>query len=328
MPAPRHEFAAFRTAIQEAVAGVVVGMEDVVDQLLIALVARGHALLEGVPGTAKTTLAKTFAAALGLDHRRVQFTPDLLPSDVVGGQVLDRRTNDFVVRKGPVFCQLLLADEINRAPAKTQSALLEAMQEQQATIEGDTFALPQPFLVIATQNPVEQEGVYRLPEAQLDRFLVRIKVEYPSRDTEIGMLRLVGGLPDPNSSAPPPRQRPPAAMFDTAAVLRAQELLREVYAEPSVPHYLVDLARRTREHPDLILGASPRATLSLLQASRARALLLGRAYCTHEDVHAVAESVLCHRLILKPEAEIEGRTVEEALAQCLAASPVLKARVR
>jgi MoxR-like ATPase len=317
----------FRDRVQQAVGGVVVGMEHVVEQLLVALVAKGHVLLEGVPGVAKTTLAKAFAAVLGLDHHRVQFTPDLLPSDVTGTYVLDRRTNEFELRQGPIFCQVLLADEVNRAPAKTQSALLEAMQEWQTTIEGKTLPLPTPFMVLATQNPVEQEGVYRLPEAQLDRFLVRVQMDYPTRETEIGILKLHGGLREPGDNGASTQRPPPTlptSQFNAGVIQEMQQMLNGVYAEPSLVQYIVDLARSSRQHPDVGLGASPRASLYLLQAARARALLGGRHYATHEDVQSMAMSVLGHRLILRAEAEIEGRDVETVVNELLSRQPVLR----
>jgi MoxR-like ATPase len=316
----------FRDRVQQAVAGVVVGMEPVVEQLLVALVANGHVLLEGVPGVAKTTLAKAFAAVLGLEHNRVQFTPDLLPSDVTGTNILDRKTNDFELRPGPIFCQVLLADEVNRAPAKTQSALLEAMQERQTTIEGKTMPLPSPFMVLATQNPVEQEGVYRLPEAQLDRFLVRIQIDYPNRETELGILKLHGGLRDPadNGSQTKEPPRMPAPQFNAEVIHEMQAMLNGVYAEPTLVQYIVDLARSSRQHPDVGLGASPRASLCLLQSARARALLGGRHYATHEDVQAMAMPVLGHRLILRAEAEIEGRDVESVVGELLSKQPVIR----
>jgi MoxR-like ATPase len=316
----------FRDRVRKAVAGVVVGMDAIVEQLLIALVAKGHVLIEGVPGVAKTTLAKAFAGVLGLQHHRVQFTPDLLPSDIVGTLVLNRQTSEFELRKGPIFCQLLLADEVNRAPAKTQSALLEAMQEQQTTVEGQTLPLPAPFMVMATQNPVEQEGVYRLPEAQLDRFLIRIEMDYPSRDTEIDILKLHGGLRGNSgiNGNEPILPKMPTPLFETPFILEMQQQLNAVFAEPTLVQYVVDLARQSREHPDIALGASPRASLCLLQSARARALLAGRSYATHEDVQAVAFSVLGHRLILRPEAEIEGQAVSEVVKQILSKVPVLK----
>jgi MoxR-like ATPase len=292
---------------------VVVGMEGVTHQFLIALLAAGHVLLEGVPGVAKTTLSKVFARVLGTQYQRLQFTPDLLPSDVTGTFIFDRKTNDFVLRKGPIFCQVLLADEVNRAPAKTQSALLEAMQEQQVTIEGTTLPLPQPFMVLATQNPVEQEGVYRLPEAQLDRFLVRVEMGYPGHRQEVYMLNL--------HSVPAVEVEP---LFSPELILDMQRQLAGVYGSEALMNYIIDLAEASREHPDVALGASPRASLCILRCARARALLDGRHYFTHEDVHAVALSVLGHRLIIRPEAEVEGKRVADVVLDLLRSVPVLE----
>ena len=292
---------------------VVVGMEAVTHQFLIALLAGGHVLLEGVPGVAKTTLSKTFARVLGIDFQRLQFTPDLLPSDVTGTYIFDRKTNDFVLRKGPLFCQVLLADEINRAPAKTQSALLEAMQENQVTIEGNTMPLPRPFMVLATQNPVEQEGVYRLPEAQLDRFLLRVEMGYPGHKGEVAMLKLLSG-----------RTAEVEQIFTPELILELQSQLGSVHGNEGLLNYIVDLSDASREHPDLALGASPRASLCLLRSARARALLDGRHYFTHEDVHAIALPVLGHRLILRPEAEIEGKRTKDVVKSLLGSVPVLQ----
>jgi len=291
---------------------VVVGMDKVIQRFLVALLANGHVLLEGVPGVAKTTLAKALAQLLGLEFHRIQFTPDLLPSDVTGTYIFDRKTNDFVLRKGPIFCQMLLADEVNRAPAKTQSALLEAMQENQVTIEGTTLQLPQPFLVLATQNPVEQEGVYRLPEAQLDRFLLRIDMGYPGAEHEVNMLKV-------HSKPVTPVQQ----LFTPEVILEAQAQLAHVYGKEELLRYIVDLAEASRAHPDLALGASPRASLCLLRSARARALLDGRTYFTHEDVQAVAVGVLGHRLILKPEAEVEGKTMRDVIRDILQSVAVM-----
>jgi MoxR-like ATPase len=301
--------------VTQEVGRVVVGMESVTRQLLIALLTGGHVLLEGVPGVAKTTLAKTFSRLLGCEFSRVQFTPDLLPSDVTGTSVFDRKTNDFVMRKGPIFCQVLLADEINRAPAKTQSALLEAMQEYQVTIEGTTIVLPRPFLVMATQNPVEQEGVYRLPEAQLDRFLLRIEMGYPGHEAEVKMLRV-------HSQSIPDLQ----PMFDPESILKMQAALNNVYGKDELMHYIVSLAEESRQHPDVMLGASPRAALSILRAARARAVLEGRHFFTHEDVQEVALGVLGHRMIVRPEAEVEGRHVSDIVKDLLESVPVLESR--
>jgi len=307
------ELRTVRGQIQAELGRIVVGVEGVIDQLLIALLAGGHVLLEGVPGVAKTTLSKAFARVLGGEYHRIQFTPDLLPSDVTGTYILDRKSGEFLLRPGPIFCQVLLADEVNRAPAKTQSALLEAMQEGQVTIEGTTMELPRPFLVLATQNPVEQEGVYRLPEAQLDRFLVRAHMGYPGHGPEIEMLRV--------------HSRPvnePAEMLTPERVLDLQAQLPAVHAADALLRYIVDLAVASRDHPDIALGASPRAALSLLRCARARALLDGRTYCTHEDVQDLAPAVLGHRLILRPEAEIEGRSVGDVIADLLAKVPVME----
>lgn len=295
------------------VARVVVGVEHVTQQLLVALLAGGHVLLEGVPGVAKTTLSKVFARLLGCQYQRVQFTPDLLPSDVTGTSVFDRVRNDFVLRKGPIFTQVLLADEINRAPAKTQSALLEAMQEYQVTVDGTSLPLPLPFLVLATQNPVEQEGVYRLPEAQLDRFLIRVEMGYPGFAHEVELLKL--------------HSRPPVevqSLFTPERILELQRKLPAVYGTDRLYEYIVHLAEATRRHPDVALGASPRAALNLLRCARARAVLLGRHYITHEDVQAVTYPVLGHRLILRPEAEIEGKHVSDVVREVLESVPVLE----
>jgi MoxR-like ATPase len=302
-----------RDRVVAEVGRVVVGMEGVTHQFLIALSAGGHVLLEGVPGVAKTTLSKTFARVLGTEYQRIQFTPDLLPSDVTGTYVFDRKQNEFVLRKGPIFCQVLLADEINRAPAKTQSALLEAMQENQVTIEGTTLPLPRPFMVLATQNPVEQEGVYRLPEAQLDRFLLRVEMGYPGRKGEVAMLRL--------HSTPTALTE---QLFTAEQILDIQWRLAEVHGTDALLEYIVDLAEASRQHPDLALGASPRASLCLLRCARARALLDGRHYFTHEDVWAVAPGVLSHRLIVRPEVEVEGKRSADVVRELLDSIPILQ----
>ncbi|MBY0460443.1 MAG: MoxR family ATPase [Gemmataceae bacterium] len=322
-PAPADMRAAAHELAQEAkqlgqkvtaeVARVVVGAEDITRQLLIALLAGGHVLLEGVPGVAKTTLSKVFSRLLGCQYQRVQFTPDLLPSDVTGTSIFDRNKNDFVLRKGPVFTQVLLADEINRAPAKTQSALLEAMQEYQVTVDGQTIPLELPFLVMATQNPVEQEGVYRLPEAQLDRFLLRIEMGYPGFEHEVNLLKLY--------SKPVVDLQP---MFNPEVILGLQRKLPGVYGANSLYEYIVQLAEESRKHPDVALGASPRAALNMLRCARARAVLEGRHFFTHEDVQAIAFGVLGHRLILRPEAEIEGKHVADIVREIMAAVPVLE----
>lgn len=302
-----------RSQALKSVGQVVVGLDGVIEQLLAALLAGGHALLEGVPGTAKTTLCRTFSEVLGIDYQRVQFTPDLLPTDVTGTQILDQKTTEFVLRKGPIFTQILLADELNRAPARTQSSLLEAMQERQVTIEGQTLPLPAPFMVMATQNPIEQEGVYRLPEAQLDRFFFRIEVGYPSRNREVAMLELHG--------RPPVKPQP---ICSPEEVIELQAGVDSVFGSRELQEYVVDLIRTSRKHPDLVLGGSPRAAIFLMKAARVHALLNGNPYLTHEDIQEVALPVLGHRLILQPESEMEGREVSDVIREIIRSVPVLK----
>ncbi len=291
-----------------------IDMATPIELVMIAAVAQGHVLLEGVPGTAKTTLCRTLASAVGLDFRRIQFTPDLLPSDVTGTKILDQEKTKFVLQPGPIFCQLLLGDELNRAPARTQAALLEAMQENQVTIEGDTLPLPQPFIVLATQNPVEQEGVYRLPEAQLDRFLFRVNVGYPERDSEIDLLDL--------------QERTPAKMeqiCDAKTLLVLQKAVPQVHATQEIKEYMVDLIRATREHREVLLGASPRAGINLLKAARSRALFAGRNFVSHEDVQAMAGPVLEHRIIMRPEAELSGHAASDLVLDVLRSVPIREA---
>jgi MoxR-like ATPase len=295
-------------AVRREVSRVYIGEPAAIDAMLIALLARGHVLLEGVPGIAKTTLVKAFATGLGCSVRRVQFTPDLLPADITGTYVLNPKDGTFSLRPGPIFSNVLLADEINRAPAKTQSALLEAMQEHQATIEGDRFALPDPFFVLATQNPIDLEGTYPLPEAQIDRFLVRVQMDYPSARDEVAMLRAHG-------IAAPPSE----AVLVAGEVLSLQSVAARVHVEEDLMDYAVSLARFTRESSKVTLGASPRASLGLLRAAKAKALLEGRAFATPDDIRAMAIPVLAHRLVLVPELEGDPRAraqlIDEALAR-------------
>jgi len=294
--------------VRQEVAQVYVGSVRPIDALIMAMLARGHALLEGVPGVAKTTLVKAFAAALGCTIRRIQFTPDLLPADITGTYVLSPREGTFALRAGPVFANVLLADEINRAPAKTQSALLEAMQERQVTIEGDRYELPSPFLVLATQNPIDLEGTYPLPEAQIDRFLVRVAVTYPSPREEAQMLK-THGVASPSSRA----------VLDPRAVVQLQALASSVYVEDDLLAYAVAISQFTRVHVRVALGTSPRATLGLIQAAKAFALMSGRPFVAPDDIRAVASSVLAHRIVMIAEAEAEPgareRVVEDALAR-------------
>jgi MoxR-like ATPase len=304
------------TAVRTEIAKAVVGQDQVVTGLLIALVTGGHVLLEGVPGVAKTLLARSLAAALNLSARRVQFTPDLMPGDVTGSLVYDARTAEFEFREGPVFTNILLADEINRTPPKTQAALLEAMEERRVTVDGLPRLLPDPFLVAATQNPVEYEGTYPLPEAQLDRFLLKLVVQPPSRDAEIELLaRHAAGFDPRDLSA----VRAVASVSDLAEARKAVSLVR---VSPEVAGYIVDLCRATRQSPSLRLGVSPRGATALLATSRTWAWFAGRGYVIPDDVKAVARPTLRHRLQLRPESELEGVTPEGVLDAVLAAVPV------
>ena len=295
---------------------VVVGQRHVIERLLVGLLAGGHVLLEGVPGLAKTLAAKTLAAGIQARFRRLQFTPDLLPADLIGTQVYHPRTGDFHVKRGPIFAHLILADEINRAPAKVQSALLEAMQEKQVTIGDETFALEEPFLVLATQNPIEQEGTYPLPEAQVDRFMLKVKVGYPDRAEERRIL-------DRMATTQPALDIEPVLNLDD--VLRLRAAVDEIYIDDKVKDYIVALVFATREPQQLApelghliqYGASPRASIYLTLAAKAYALLMGRAYVVPHDVKSVAMDVLRHRLILSYEAEAEGRTSEDLVTRIL-----------
>ena len=303
-------------SLLDAVEGVIVGKRPVLEKVLWAILGDGHLLIEDVPGLAKTLIAKSFAAGLGLSFRRIQFTPDLLPADITGTYVYDRKTSDFVLRRGPIFTHLLLADEINRAPPKTQSALLEAMQERQATLEGETFALDRPFFVIATQNPIEHEGTYPLPEAQVDRFLLRIDVGYPTRAQEIEILQRRRQRRSDDATIEP------VTMPDQIRALQAA--IEDVHVDPAVEGYMVDIVGATRSHSQVEVGASPRGSLALLKVSRARAAMTGRDFVTPDDVKTVAEPALAHRLILKPDPWIRGVRTATVLADVLAQVPVPK----
>ncbi|HXR41110.1 MAG TPA: MoxR family ATPase [Acidothermaceae bacterium] len=305
-------------AVREEVAKAVVGQDSVVTGVVIALLADGHVLLEGVPGVAKTLLVRSLAAALSLDTKRIQFTPDLMPGDVTGSLVYDSRTAEFAFRQGPVFTNLLLADEINRTPPKTQAALLEAMEERQVSVEGTPHPLPEPFMVIATQNPVEYEGTYPLPEAQLDRFLVKLNVPLPARDDEVGMLNRHAGGFDPRNLAAA-GLRAVAGPGDLAA---GRAAAARVTVAPEVLGYIVDVCRATRTSPSVSLGASPRGATALLRTARAWAWLSGRDYVTPDDVKALARPTLRHRLSLRPEAELEGATTDAVLDSVLSSVAV------
>ncbi|GLX98489.1 MoxR family ATPase [Herbidospora sp. NBRC 101105] len=303
-------------ALRAEVAKAVVGQDAVVSGLVIALLCRGHVLLEGVPGVAKTLLVRTLATALSVDFKRVQFTPDLMPGDVTGSLVYDARTAEFEFRSGPVFTNLLLADEINRTPPKTQAALLEAMEERQVSVDGLPRPLPDPFIVAATQNPVEYEGTYQLPEAQLDRFLLKLTVPLPGRDDEIAVLRRHAEGFDPRDLS---HVKPVASAQDLAA---GRAAVAETHVSPEVLAYVVDLARATRQSPSLGLGVSPRGATALLAAARAWGWLSGRDYVTPDDVKALARPALRHRVQLRPEAELEGATADGVLDGILASVPV------
>jgi MoxR-like ATPase len=308
----RHALLALRTEIAKAV----VGQDAVISGLVIALLCRGHVLLEGVPGVAKTLLVRSLAAALQLEFKRVQFTPDLMPGDVTGSLVYDARTAAFVFRNGPVFTNLMLADEINRTPPKTQAALLEAMEERQVSVDGEPRPLPDPFIVAATQNPIEYEGTYQLPEAQLDRFLLKLTVPLPPRDAEIAILgRHAHGF-DPRDLSV---IQPVAGPSELAA---GRDAVREVIVAEEVLGYIVDVVGATRRAPALQLGVSPRGATALLSTARSWSWLSGRNYVTPDDVKAMARPTLRHRVILRPEAELEGATADGILDGLLASVPV------
>jgi MoxR-like ATPase len=297
-------------AIRAEIAKAIVGQEETIEHLLVALVSQGHVLLEGAPGTAKTFLAQCFARTLGLHFGRIQFTPDLLPGDILGSNLFNFQTSQFTLTRGPIFCELLLADEINRTPPKTQAALLEAMQERKVTLDGETHRLPDHFMVIATQNPIENQGVYPLPEAQLDRFVFKLIVPYPSAEEEAKIVMRFGE----RSGPPHPEDFGVAKVADAKTLDGIADAVKTVALADEVVDYIVRLIRATRESADLSSGASPRAAVLLANAARARAALAGRDYVIPDDVKALAISVLRHRLLLSPAAEIEGRQIEELVA--------------
>ena len=302
----------FRT--REEVGQVIIGQQEVIDKALIVIFTGQHALIEGVPGVAKTLLVRTFARVLGCDYNRIQFTPDLMPSDITGTSVFNLQRNEFTLIKGPVFTQFLLADEINRAPAKTQAALLQAMQERRVTIDRDTHILPSEFTVFATQNPVEYEGTYPLPEAQKDRFMLKITMECPLRDEELLLARRMLGSDAPESVLAADRIKPVISVGDLVG-LRSQ--LEQITVRDELIAYMVDIVRGTRNHDSVMVGAGPRATQALLLSSRAQAAINDRDYVTPDDVKAMTVPVLGHRIILRPEYEIEGVTVAEVIHQLL-----------
>jgi MoxR-like ATPase len=310
---PVAEVASLFESIVANIERVIQGKTEVIELVVLCLLAEGHLLVEDVPGVGKTSLAKSLAASVDGTFGRVQFTPDLLPSDVVGVSVWNRGTGDFDFRPGPVFANVLLADEINRASPKTQSALLEAMAESQATVDGTTYPLAPPFMVLATQNPLEHEGTYPLPDSQLDRFLMRVAVGYPARDAELLMLDTHGDHDALDDIG---------AVVKATDVQRAVEAVTAVHVAPSLKGYLIDVAETTRRHPRLVLGVSPRAVLNLQRAARARAAAAGRAYVVPDDIKAMAEPVLAHRLVATPEAQLVGMSPGDALHEVLGSIPV------
>ncbi|HEY3528925.1 MAG TPA: MoxR family ATPase [Nocardioides sp.] len=305
-------------AVRAEVAKAVVGQDAAVSGLLVALLCGGHVLMEGVPGVAKTLLVRSLAAALSVETRRVQFTPDLMPGDITGSMVIDSHRGELSFREGPVFTNLLLADEINRTPPKTQSALLEAMEEGQVSVDGVSHALPRPFLVAATQNPVEYEGTYPLPEAQLDRFLIKVVLPVPDRAQELEIVARHAAGFDPQDVG----ASGVTAVAGAADVVAGRRGVRDVQVSPEVAGYVVDVARATRQSPSLGLGASPRGAVALMRTARAWAWLSGRDFVTPDDVKALAQATLAHRLSLRPEAELEGVEVGAVLSSALGSVPV------
>jgi len=294
------------------VSRVIVGYGEILQQLFIALLVNGHVLLEGVPGLGKTVMAKTFAKTLGISFRRVQFTPDLLPSDITGTKIFDQNEGAFVLQKGPLFANIVLADEINRSAPKTQAALLEAMAERQITIEGETLPLDKPFMVVATENPVEMEGTYPLPEAQLDRFIMKVWLDYPSQEEEVDIMRRQISGESPSVTA----------ITSGEEILAAQRLMNMVYIDDRILKYIRDIVLRTRNHPQIALGCGPRASLVLMKCSKARAAILGRVYVTPDDVRSLIMPAMNHRILLKPEAELEGLDVKSVIKNIVEDIPI------
>jgi len=303
----------YRLVLNE-VGKVVIGYDEVLEDILIALLSKGHVMLEGVPGIGKTFLANILSKTLGCEFKRIQFTPDLLPADIIGTTIWDPNRGEFHLKKGPIFTNILLADEINRAPPKTQSALLESMQERQVTIEGVTHKLSEPFIVLSTQNPIEMEGTYPLPEAQVDRFMFKLLLDYTSKEDEIKILetKLSGELPEINTIIP------------IDLIISLQKETKRVHITRELMAYIIEIVDRTRKQPEVLLGASPRASIALLDSSRSRSVLYGRDFVIPDDIKSLAHSVLRHRILLKPESELEGANVEDIISKILTDVPVPK----
>lgn len=296
--------------MREQIGKVIVGQSEMVDLLITALLAQGHVLIEGVPGVAKTLTAKLLAQSIDADFSRIQFTPDLMPADVLGTSVFNPQTREFEYKKGPVFSNLVLIDEINRAPAKTQSALFEVMEERQITNDGHTYQLDKPFMVIATQNPIEQEGTYRLPEAQLDRFLFKIQVKYPELEEEIAILEAMNQLPSPEAIVSVVNK-----VLTATQLIEFQQLIKQVRMDEKLLHFIAAIVHATRQHSSLYLGASPRASIAVMNCAKAQAAMNNRDFVIPEDVVSMVTHVLRHRIILTPEREMEGITTDDVIAQ-------------
>ncbi len=297
--------------IKEKIGGIVIGQEDMIEQIMIALLTDGHILIEGVPGIAKTLTAKLFAKSISADFSRIQFTPDLMPSDVTGTSVFNMSKSDFEFKKGPIFGNIILIDEINRAPAKTQAALIEVMEERQVTVDGITYIMEEPFVVLATQNPIEQEGTYRLPEAQLDRFLFKINVDYPSTEDEITILKNSHNRKGADETASI------EAFITKEDIATFRKQIKELYIDENLIKYIAQIISKTRNNNALFLGASPRASLNIMTASKATAAINGRDFVIPDDIKSVTYPVLRHRLILTPEKEMEGVTVDKIIKKII-----------
>ena len=313
------EIQAVTNPLIENIEHVIIGKREVIELIIVGLLSQGHVLIEDVPGVGKTMLARALAKSLGCTFHRIQFTPDMLPSDVTGVSIFNQKTREFEFRPGPIMAQIVLTDEINRATPKTQAALLEAMQELQVTVDGVTHPLPRPFLVLATQNPIEYEGTFPLPEAQLDRFLMRIRLGYPDPDDEIAIL-------DSQQYVHPLTQI--GQVVDVEELTTAQEKLKDVYVDPLIKRYIVEIVTQTRRHPDIYLGSSPRGSLALYRTGQARAAMLGRDYVIPDDIKALATPTLAHRLIISPSARLKDVTGEAVMREILATVPVPGAHVR